>query len=430
MALIEDELSISTIQKIFELNLAIPEYQRPYRWSTASANMLFMDIYEAYEQNLSEYRLGSVILNKKDGKYNIVDGQQRITTLCILLYCLGDKNAKLLNESYSMISTNSIARNFKVLERKVSEIQDSEKDKYKKYLLEKCTIVKIVTDEEQEAFQFFDSQNSRGKELAPHDLLKSYHLREMNNEEESLKIKIISNWEDENQADLEELFKYYLYPITQWYRGKNGLDYSSEKIGTFKGIKINNMYNYGIYHKGSNFFIEKINKDESMRILSAEPLNQFQLTQPLIAGKRFFKYTLYYADLLGKIQQKIAKFHNEDEIPNEGTGNIYIKQLYESILLFFADRFGINAINDTVMKQLYTWSYSLRVVMKAVYIETINKYAIGLHERINYGIDLFNQISEMIDPEELNLINFNKIEEFPTDKYEGITKFLKKGNRW
>ena len=86
--------------------------------------------------------------------------------------------------------------------------------------MNQCTTVQIVTDSEQEAFQFFDSQNSRGKELAPHDLLKSYHLREMNSEVENLKVKIINRWENVNQDDLDDLFKSYLYPLTQWYRRK------------------------------------------------------------------------------------------------------------------------------------------------------------------------------------------------------------------
>ena len=86
MPLIKNELSIFTIKDLFQLKLAIPEYQRPYSWSVESTNTLFMDIYEAYKEGLSEYRLGSVILHKNNEVYNIVDGQQRITTLSILLY--------------------------------------------------------------------------------------------------------------------------------------------------------------------------------------------------------------------------------------------------------------------------------------------------------------------------------------------------------
>lgn len=443
MGLIIEELSIVTVEELLNLNLEVPEYQRPYNWSTNSTNTLFTDTYEAYKQGIDEYRLGSVILHKKEGVYNIVDGQQRTTTLSILLYCLGEEYTnRLLKREYSSISTNSIINNFQILSNKVSELKDDEKIRYKSYLLNNCTIVKIATDEEQEAFQFFDSQNSRGKELAPHDLLKSYHLREMNNENERLKIKIINEWENKNQNDLEILFKDYLFPLTRWYKWRNGLGYSSEEISSFKGIKNTNVYNYAIYQKASNLFIEQMNRNGSIELLASNELNQFQLTQPLIAGRRFFEYTLYYSNLLEKIQKKISDFSSKNSnngnkemlIPSKKSGDKYIKRLYECSLLFFVDRFGINSITDSVMKQLYTWSYSLRLVMVAVYPETINKYALGRHERVNSGIDIFANISEMIEPEELNLIILDKLNENQVENslknYNEIWEFLKKENRW
>lgn len=439
MGLIESELSIINIKDLLELNLAIPEYQRPYSWSVASTNTLFKDIYEAYKQGINEYRLGSVILHKKDETYNIVDGQQRITTLSILLYCLEDKekdNIKgLLNEQYNYLSINAIINNLKILTKKVSELKDEERINYKSYLLQNCTLVKIVTDEEQEAFQFFDSQNSRGKELAPHDLLKSYHLREMSNEEENIKTKIINKWENKNQKELDILFKNYLYPLTQWYKGKNGLGYSSEKILTFKGIKTNNIYNYAIYQKAANLFVEQINNNGSVEILAAKNLNQFQLTQPVICGKRFFEYTMHYATLLESIKKKISDFHkDEGRIPNNGHGDIYTRQLYESALLFFADRFSIDSVDESIMKQLYTWSYSIRLMMYSVYPETINRYAIGRHDRINEGLDIFTIISEMQEPEELNLIIFERINKqkikVGLNKYKKVWDYLREVNGW
>jgi uncharacterized protein with ParB-like and HNH nuclease domain len=67
-------------------------------------------------------------------------------------------------------------------------------------------MVVVITKELSEAFQFFDSQNSRGKKLYPHDLLKAYHLREMNNYEVSEIIKNVKIWENMDQKDLS---KYY-----------------------------------------------------------------------------------------------------------------------------------------------------------------------------------------------------------------------------
>ena len=126
--------------------------------------------------------------------------------------------------------------NFQIIKRKLREFDGQEVKKYADYLLDTCSFVKIITNDEQEAFQFFDSQNSRGKALSPHDLLKSYHLREMNDESESDKIEIIQAWENKNQSELEDLFADNLFPLVRWYKNKNGLHYSTKDIQTFKGI--------------------------------------------------------------------------------------------------------------------------------------------------------------------------------------------------
>lgn len=254
----------------------------------------------------------------------------------------------------------------------------------------------------------------------------------MNSEDENQKVKIINRWENMNQDDLDDLFKSYLYPLTQWYKGKEGLGYSSSKIDSFKGIKGTNIYDYAIYHKASNLYVEQFNANGSNELLASKSLNQFQLTQPLIAGKRFFDYTLHYGKLLEKIQKQINGFHDKDEIPSKRSGDIYIKQLYECSLLFFADRFGIESLTKSVMQQLYSWSYSLRLAMNAVYPQTINRYAKGQHERANYGIDMFSAISEMADPEELKLLVLKQpdIDDNNKEKYKAAYELLCEWNRW
>ncbi|MCM3690964.1 DUF262 domain-containing protein [Neobacillus niacini] len=432
MALLQDELKITILHDLLGMKLVLPSYQRPYTWSVKSTNTLFLDTFNAFKEGVQEYRIGSVILHKENDRYNVVDGQQRLTTLSILLYCLGDQEQGLLREKYNQLSNDAIVTNFEILSNRISELSNDEQSKYKEYLLEHCSAVQIVTDSEQEAFQFFDSQNSRGKELAPHDLLKSYHLREMDDADEYLKVRIINQWEERNQDDLGDLFKSYLFPLTQWYKGKNGLGYSSSKINVFKGIKTTNVYNYAIYHKASNLFVEQFNVNGNSEILASRALNQFQLTQPLMAGKRFFNYALHYGKQLEQIKNLINKDHNDEQIPSKRSGDLYIKQLYECALLFFADRFGMDSLSKGVKQQLYSWSYSLRLTMNAVYPQTINKYARGRHERLNEGLDLFSEISEMNHADELKLIVLEKpnIEDKNKEKYKAVYELLCEWNRW
>lgn len=415
---------IITCQELLQEDLTIPVYQRPYRWKKGTALTLFNDIYSAYKEKIPEWRIGSVILHKNESnEYNIVDGQQRVTTLNILIYCLGDENiSKLLKkeEIFNELSSQSIVKNYEILKQKVDDLQDDDKENFKKYLLEKCSFVKIIADSEQEAFQFFDSQNSRGKELAPHDLLKSYHLREMKDNDEHQKIEIINNWENKNQKNLAIFFENHLYPLVRWYKGKDGLYYSSEKINTFKGIKKENNCNYAIYHKSANLFIEHFNAKNLYELTNSEKINQFQLTQPLIAGERFFYYTLYYFNLSKKAEKIVDENLQNLKIEIKTTGDKYVKNLLINIIMFFIDKFNKEELTKNRIRFFIKWSFSLRLVMQAVYKETINKYALGEHERINNGFNIFEEISEMKEPKELDAIVLDEISNTPEKKYETI----------
>jgi len=116
-------------------------------------------------------------MNSKDNKkmLDIVDGQQRLITLSLLLHSLGGKNNLLEQHLTHSISKNNVIENYQF----IKNYSISDEDTFKKYLLEICEMVYVELDDLDEAFQFFDSQNSRGKPLESYDLLKAYHLREM-----------------------------------------------------------------------------------------------------------------------------------------------------------------------------------------------------------------------------------------------------------
>lgn len=419
-----DNLRIVTVDELLKVNLKIPEYQRPYRWSTESAVTLVNDCYAAFVNKVSEYRIGSVILHRELGenneiKFNIVDGQQRLTTISIMFFVFDEllKNggyadkSKLLDEEYNELSCNAIVNNLDIIRRKIKEIDKHQLKGYVNFLLNKCTLVKIITESEQEAFQFFDSQNSRGKELAPHDLLKSYHLREMTDELEGTKVEIINAWENTEQEKLKNLFSDNLYPLVRWYKQKDGLNYSTKDIKTFKGIKKNNNYNFSIYNRAANLYIERFNAEGMYELTSGKSINKFQLTQPIIAGKRFFEYSLHYVELYKQIDKLVSFKFNEDKIVKSGSGDSYVYNLFINALMFYVDRFDEEALNDTRLNFMYKWAFSLRVCMKAVYRESVNRYAQGLSDRVNHGLNMFSLISEMQSPMELDTIILENVSE-------------------
>lgn len=417
-------VNIETLLFNREKQLSIPCYQRPYRWSKESANRLFLDILDALKENnkLGEYRLGSVILHETDNSFDIVDGQQRITTLLLILKCLGSDGG-LPNIKYRESSFKAIKENYAILKANIDNMED--KNTYKDFLLNKCSVVEFITDTPEEAFQFFDSQNSRGKELKPHDLLKAYHLREMKNETEVKNqddvIKTVEKWESKDEEYLARHFNNVLYPLTRWYKNKDGLYFNTSKIDTFKGIKTGGKYQYIKYHELVYKNLKENNNGEMF----------FQLTQPILAGQRFFEYVFYYAKLSEETEKTAEKFNNELDIvlPNYGNGDRYTKRLFKNVLIFFADKFGIENIDEMIYKKIFCWSYFIRIALYAVYQESINRYALGKHE-YNNEINIFEKIYEMKSPKEIFVIPVNKIEKSKNEGYKELYEKISKFSGW
>lgn len=129
-----------------------------------------------------------------------------------------------------------------------------------------------------------------------------------------------------------------------------------------------------------------MNQNNVYEILSEKKISQFQLSQPLIAGKRFFFYTLHYYDLYKKIDGMVNK--KFPDLVNGGRGDQLVRNLFINVLMFFVDRFGEKELSEAVYRYLFSWVYMLRISLYSVYEESINKYALGYHN-INYGLNLF-----------------------------------------
>ena len=140
---------------------------------------------------LSITTIGDLLLRQKitNGDKPIEDvRQQRTITFSLLLTALGEKNISFLQQSVYNNEHNSrnIPNNYQALCRRIgkksedkNDEHEKEKERLKGYIENNCELIVVITKDISEAFQFFDSQNARGKALYPHDLLKAYHLREM-----------------------------------------------------------------------------------------------------------------------------------------------------------------------------------------------------------------------------------------------------------
>lgn len=111
----EPKVIISKIEDLLNKELTLPNYQRPYKWETYHVQQLLNDLLNHFEQNQT-YRIGTVVLHQYDSRNDIVDGQQRLTTLTLLLYCLKLKEAEqklqLLDQEYPhTISQKNLIQN-------------------------------------------------------------------------------------------------------------------------------------------------------------------------------------------------------------------------------------------------------------------------------------------------------------------------------
>ena len=109
---------IKSLKEIISNNsLKIPPYQRPYKWDEKHVTQLLDDIYEHIIIQEKTYRIGSVILHEVNkNELNIVDGQQRLTTISILLKALDKEDCLLLNQKYKhKISKENIVYNYRVI---------------------------------------------------------------------------------------------------------------------------------------------------------------------------------------------------------------------------------------------------------------------------------------------------------------------------
>lgn len=457
-------------QPIEKIKLVIPEYQRPYKWTAKNANQLLDDITEAKNANREVYRVGTLILHrdeKDEHLLNIVDGQQRTITFSLLLKALGEEEIEFLHQDLANNYFNivNIPNNYRGLKRRVNKISDEKEHKeLLDYIKNNCQLVVVITDDISEAFQFFDSQNARGKKLYPHDLLKAYHLREMNHLEAGETEKIVKMWEELDQKELSALFKEYLYRIKEWIKGNRSDELTEHNMEMFKGITRNDNYPYAKFYKGAFSYANSLNHSSVPFVTGIQYMNPFQLDTPIVAGKSFFEYTKHYFDVLADIQNNDKYegcYINDNEIIKtlnlrkykNGTGNRITRLMLDTSILLYVDRFCQEKpdrvdleLLDQFVVYAFIWAYSMRAQYYNVgwlvaenYIqgtnskETINSFNLyKLIANADSPIALLSELSDRVQPLPSNEIAAKKEEADSIEDgiYQSYLHFFEKYEFW
>lgn len=423
-------------------SLQIPSYQRPYKWTPKNVNQLIDDILIHKEK--SEYRLGTLVVHReKDNKktLNIVDGQQRTVTLTLIAFAIIQKenitreeekalnnlDQELLSLSFaSDISKANIQNNYKQIQRRIADFDEQSIW----FFLEKCTLVQVVLNDISEAFQFFDSQNARGKDLEPHDLLKAFHLREMNNfSTEEERKKTVEKWESLDTAKLSKLFSQYLFRIRNWSSGHSARYFSKNEVDVFKGVSpdIEENYPFATMLRVAHFYVEEYNRSYHRNIDKREMVFPFQIDEIIINGKRFFEMIEYYQAMIDNVKSKemSEKYPVLNTIKTyDGsfrTGDKYIRNLFYCALIYYIDKFGEKDLSKAIDK-IFVWAYSLRLKLKAVGLDSVDNYALN---KGHSQIQLFKKIKDSINPNDILNLQLETLKENNSSKTGKIVEHFK-----
>ena len=245
------EANKGILKKIFseEFWFVVPQYQRPYVWQEDNIQELIDDLYYAFEnkQN-SEYFLGALVLKKTKEEefreYEILDGQQRLTTLCMMIAVLrdlmkkqkykwtlsemiyqeenellkvpargrlkyntrdkvkdfirdfitpmgGTKRHEILDfKENQNISVANMAKAINIMHNIFSKKEDLEA--FAVFLLNNVLFIYVSTDNTEDAFRLFTILNDRGIPLSNADILKSINIGEVSEDDLD---EYSKNWE-------------------------------------------------------------------------------------------------------------------------------------------------------------------------------------------------------------------------------------------
>lgn len=376
MAIKEAGVSAVSVGALLAQKLRIPEYQRPYRWQPETALQLVDDLRQAQARDEDvPYVLGAVILHECDGWLDVVDGQQRLLTLRMVMAVLQCHN--LLPDRQNKAPVCLV---WQALQHRLAALEDAEKESLLNFISNRCQLVRVVTDDVDEAFRVFDSQNYRGKPLAPHDLLKAYHLREMRNESAAMQTAVVEAWESTPDKTLHRLFATFLYRIARWSRGESAPGFSIHDIGMFKGIApaahARALMPCERYHLAAQTAMPLLTSWLAPVTLHDHDAarSRFQLDAPLIAGQPFFEMVSFLLKELEWVEQQAA-----ERVGRFGSSQgryRYTHELFTAALLYYTNKFGSAGLPQARDK-LFAWAYALRVEMIRVQFASIDNRARG-----------------------------------------------------
>lgn len=431
-----ENLSIEQVFGNADSFYQMPEYQRPYSWDKERVEQLWFDLVEAYKNYVedpavdSNYFLGSLVVVKNGQGYDVIDGQQRMTTLTILFCVLrdldklnlpdtrmnkvkhsikdllgGKERLKLTTQlnNQALFETSVINKiDFQASKAKIEEnrflqtafyfknlIEESQNSKsyyyiddlsgFIKYIFEQTTLIRVVCYDESFAIKLFTVLNDRGLDLASSDIIKAYLLQKLSEDKRSSFVEVWKRVETickQAGESLQMVLSLYLYYLKSGNPKKNL--HEELKLELKSKEPIETILFIEEFAKN----LSEINYDyQDKDISKLRYLPQSIYWKTILLAAKQVNYPFYH-----ELKNLLVRYYYQSWIA-DGTSN-RIKQTSFNILRMVKEGRGILDIKKEIMGNLNIYeNYLLSLDRNNIYSFKWHKpllLAIEYHQQDNY----------------------------------------------
>ena len=209
--MVETHISLSVNRLLNEDIYAIPLYQRNFAWTYDEIEQLLNDVADAFQENRDNYYyIGTLVVNKENDIFKIIDGQQRTTALNLIALALKHEFCfdrlksvnltfparKKSNENIQKLFTkqkiseddeNELTRGYRHAYdalKKMLEERQFESESFFNYLFDNVIIFRSILPNDLDLNLYFERFNSRGEQLEAHEILKAQMMSKFGEDQE------------------------------------------------------------------------------------------------------------------------------------------------------------------------------------------------------------------------------------------------------
>jgi hypothetical protein len=266
----------------------VPMYQRNYAWGKGEIDQLIQDVRDSQAKGVNQnkgiehkYYIGTLVVYKrKDGAFEVIDGQQRFTTLSLIATCLknGKANAEgedntsfncdmgwytktniefesrpkssatfeaLFKKTYPLHTLNTeeysegIVNGYRLIEAELSLLSEDQLASFSQYLFEHVQIMRVEVPEDTDLNHYFEVMNSRGEQLEKHEIIKARLMAALefiqDDEDKTSSISVLNKvWE---ACSNMERYVQYGFPPTERNKIFGEKDWGSFELNNFSDLQ-------------------------------------------------------------------------------------------------------------------------------------------------------------------------------------------------